>query len=151
MKQEKYSESKIKIAQLFLSKYDLSFDSLNKLQKKVVVNYTSVQKLFGLSLAALIFALTVFSAMAYLSYSQSESRIEKVVELSLSGESINLDKFGHSSFSLGFTIGAQSCTAFAMLLYIIMLLLTSKLRGQVFDVFLPALKQSSDDDENSSN
>ena len=151
MKQKKYSESKIKTAQEYLSKFDLTFESLNEPQKKLVVNHTSVQKLFGLSLATLIFALTVFSVIAYIGYSQSESRIEKVAELSLSGESVNLKKFGNSSFSRGASVGAQSCVAFVMFLNIIMLVFTSKWRGQVFNVFLPALKQSSDNDKIPSN
>ena len=151
MKQKKYSESKIKTAQKFLSKYELTFDNLNALQKNVIVNYTSTQKYFALSLFTLIIGSIIFALGAYYYYESSFSIINDVTEKFASVETFDLYEFGKICLERGSLIGLYSLVAFVQFLNVILILLFSKRRGQVFDAFLPALKRTSDDNKTPSN
>ncbi len=147
MKQKKYSDSKIKTAQKFLSKYDLPFETLDESQKKVVINYTGVKKLFWLVLAALIFGFVVDFWGACLIYSHSQTIFDQAAERSASAEKINLHTDERLCFMQGFTVGLEACAALVMLSCIIMFIMISRWRGQVFDAFLPSLKNNIDNDQ----
>ena len=151
MKQKKYSESKIKTAQKFLSKYDLSFNALDEYQKQSVVKYTSVQKYLTLCLIVYLFSMIVFITGTYLYYTRAQAGIDKVIELSASGEIINARKYGDFCFDKGVLFGSSSFTALYMLISTIILPLTLRQKQQTLDAFLPALKQSPDDNKISSN
>jgi len=151
MKQKKYSESKIKTAQKFISKYDLSFDSLNELQKKAVISYTYGQKGLTLCLVIFLFSMAVSIVGAYLFYTRAQTGIDKISELSASGEIINLHEYGQFCFERGCSLGMHSFLALYMLLLSIILPLILRQKRQILDAFLPAIKQSSNDDNTPSN
>ena len=147
MKQKKYSESKIKTAQKFLSKYDLSFNALDEQQKDSVVKYTFARKHLILCLATYIFSMTVFIIAAYLYYTRAQTGIDKIIELSASGEIINARIYGDFCFDKGVLFGMSSFIALYMLMFTIILPLTMRQKRQIIDAFLPALKQSSDNEQ----
>lgn len=151
MKQKKYSESKIKTAQDFLSRYEVSFDALNERQKKNVVGYVTIKKLLALSLSALVFALVVFSVMAYVTYQKADSRIIDISKTSTFENEDALLIYGKTCFKWGFNVGLYSFTAFMMLIYIIFTSVGISTKFYILDAFLPALKQSSDDNQIPSN
>jgi len=151
MKQKKYSESKIKTAQKFLSKYDLTFDDLDEPQKKAVVRQAYGQKYLILCLVVFTFGLITSIVGTYLTYNRTHTYIDKIVELSASGEVINLDKYGAFCFEKGSLVGMHSSCVLYTLLFIITLPLILKVKHQILDAFLPSLKQPSDGNKNPSN
>ena len=151
MKQKKYSESKVRTAQKFLSKYAIPFDSLDEKQRKVVISYTYGQKLLTLCLVLFSFSLAVSIVGAYLFYTRAQNGIDKITELSVSGEAINLHEYGHFCFDKGCSLGMHSFLALYMLLLIIMLPLILKSKRQILDAFLPAIRQSAENEQIPSN
>ncbi|MHC4552687.1 MAG: hypothetical protein ACYSUT_07970 [Planctomycetota bacterium] len=141
MNQKKYSESKIKTAQKFLSKYDLSFNILNESQKKSVVRHTQGRKYLLLCLVTYIFGMTVCVIGAYLYYARAQTGIDKIVELSASGEAINLRKYGVFCFEKGLLVGMSCFSALYILMFTIILPLIMRQKRQILNAFLPALKQ----------
>jgi len=151
MKQKKYSESKVKTAQNFLSKYDLTFDSLDEAQKKVLVNYTSVQKQFLLCLIIFTGSLIIWSFIAYAEYQLANSAIDEIGKISIQENEDTLHRYGKLCFRFGFNFGLYSFVALMMLVCIISYSAGLKAKSQILNAFLPALKQSSNNDNTSSN
>jgi len=152
MKQKKYSESKINRAQKFLSKYELSFDDLDESQKKIVINYTGVQKLYWLCFLVLASSLILWSFLAYTEYQTADSGIDQISKVQISAtESSLLFYYGKVCFKWGLTFGLYSCFAFLMLVYIILTWVGLRAKFQLLDAFLPSLKQSFGDDKFSNN
>ena len=151
MKPKKYSESKIETAQNFLSKYDLSFESLDESQKEILIGYTQARKNLMLIFCLLFFGLAVNSVGAYISYQTTDSGIKEIIKtIELNTESA-LFIYGKSCFWWGFTFSLYLFVALLMLVYISLIALSFKGRCKYLNAFLPALKQSFDNDKNPSN
>lgn len=151
MKPKKYSESKIKTANKFLSKYELTFDSLDQNQKQSVTKYTSFRKCLFLFLVADFFFMTIFITKAYLCHTRAQTELDRIIE-SLSPEQItNAREFSSFFFEQGLLVGVLSFSALIMLIYIFLLLKGTRGRFQTINAFLPALKQSSDNEQVTSN
>lgn len=146
MKKKVYSVSKIKTAQKFLSKYDLTFESLNEQQKESVVNYTYGRKYTKAGVWLLICCLIFFIAGAYLCYARTLTIYDQVAKASDSGEIINLHNYGKLCFGRGFIVGVFICAAFFALSNLTAIPLILKVNHKIFDAFLPIIKQSSDNE-----
>jgi hypothetical protein len=140
---KKYSESKIKAAQKFLSKYNLSFDALDEPQKQVVISYTYLRNFLTVCLIALTFGLVVFSVLAYVYYNRAYATIDQISNLSSPSKAIDLRTYGESCFGRGINFGVHSIGAFMMLIYIVLFLAGLRGKFQMLNAFLPALKHPS--------
>jgi hypothetical protein len=150
MKRKQYSESKIKTAQKFLSKYNLTINDLTEQQKKIVVGYTYVKKYFSLFLILLMLSAIVFSIGAFISFQSVKYFIGVNCDLSAIKDNDALRSFGKACFGLGFGFCLYSSVACLMLIYAIINSIVLRTKSKILTAFLPTLKQTSDDNENPS-
>lgn len=152
MKPKKYTESKIKAADKFLSKYGLSFDALDEQQKIAVVRYCYPKKILWFAILGFSVGCIACLTMAYLLYTKAHAWIESKSELFLTPFPF-IEEFGNSSFIAGFFVAIYTFTAFLLFIYIIVIPFDVKWRGQVLNAFLPSLKQkqASDNEQVTSN
>lgn len=149
MKKQKYSESKIETAQKFLSEYDLSFDSLNEVQQRIIVNYTYSRKYYLLCLVLFIFGMIVFSSGAYIVFQTTGSGIDELIKMSILENIDSLCLYGKIYFKSGLVCGLYIFGAFFMLANIIFISTCLQAKFQMLNTFLPAIKYIPDNDKTS--
>ena len=147
MKQKKYSVSKIKTADIFLLKYDLSFDCLTDPQKQVVVTYTNAKKRFWFHLILFVICAVISSYFAFVTYHSVGYFV---------GESNDLTAWtpqlrGKACFAFGFTFCLSSSIAFLMLICPFLIHMLLRAQFHTLNAFLPALKKPCNNDQTSSN
>ena len=146
MKPKKYSESKIKTANKFLSKYNLSFEDLNEEQKRFTIKYTYSTKGLVFYLSILLLGVLIFSLQGFIASESINYFIGKGTDLA----NYELESDGKICFALGFISCFFYFIASLLLLYGILLPILKKNKLKSLDAFLPDLRLTPINDKETS-